>query len=75
LTASPVVTTKPANYDEILRDFITRKQQGAERFASACGSAIGIIKAAAIPGGGAPGSHSGGDIVDSLRLPDYHWPS
>ncbi len=69
-----------ANYEKILRDFIHRKQQGAERFASAFApkTRLGlrfrnwVIKAAAIPG--VARRTFGRDIIDSLRLPDYHWP-
>ena len=69
-----------ANYEKILRDFIGRKQQGAERFASAFApkTRLGlqfrnwVVKAAAIPG--VARLTFGRDIVDSLRLPDYHWP-
>ena len=68
------------NYEKILRDFIGRKQQGAERFASAFApkTRLGVwfrnlvIKAAAIPG--VARLTFGRDIVDNLRLPDYHWP-
>jgi 2-polyprenyl-6-methoxyphenol hydroxylase-like FAD-dependent oxidoreductase len=69
-----------ANYEKILRDFMTRKQQGAERFASAFAprTRFGlrfrnwVVKAAAIPG--VARFTFGRDIIDSLRLPDYHWP-
>ena len=69
-----------ANYEKILRDFIGGKQQGAERFASAFAprTRLGlwfrnlVIKTAAIPG--LARLTFGRDIVDSLRLPDYHWP-
>jgi 2-polyprenyl-6-methoxyphenol hydroxylase-like FAD-dependent oxidoreductase len=69
-----------ANYENILRDFIHRKQQGAERFASAFApkTRLGlrfrnlVIKTAAIPG--VARLTFGRYIVDSLRLPDYHWP-
>ena len=68
-----------ANYEKILRDFIARKQQGAERFASAFApkTRLGlrfrnlVVKAAAIPG--VARLTFGRDIIDSLRLPDYHW--
>jgi 2-polyprenyl-6-methoxyphenol hydroxylase-like FAD-dependent oxidoreductase len=69
-----------ANYENILRDFIHRKQQGAERFASAFApkTRLGlrfrnlVINAAAIPA--VARFTFGRDIVDSLHLPDYHWP-
>jgi 2-polyprenyl-6-methoxyphenol hydroxylase-like FAD-dependent oxidoreductase len=69
-----------ANYEAILRDFMGRKQQGAERFASAFApkTRFGlwfrnlVIKAAAIPG--VARLTFGRDIIDSLHLPDYHWP-
>ncbi len=68
------------NYERILRDFIGRKQRGAERFASAFApkTRLGlwfrnmVIKAAAIPG--VARLTFGRDIIDSLRLSDYHWP-
>jgi hypothetical protein len=63
-----------------LRDFIVHKQQGAEWFASAFApkTRLGlrfrnlVIKTAAIPG--VARLTFGRYIVDSLRLPDYHWP-
>ena len=69
-----------ANYEKILRDFIVRKQQGAERFGSALApkTRLGlwfrnlVVKSAAIPG--VARLTFGRDIVDSLNLPDYHWP-
>ena len=69
-----------ANYEKVLRHFIDRKQQGAERFASAFAPKTRhgvwfrnlVIKAAAIPG--VARLTFGRDIVDSLRLPEYHWP-
>ena len=69
-----------ANYEKILRDFIGRKQQAAERFASAFApkTRLGlwfrdlVANAAAIPG--VARLTFGRDIVDNLRLPDYHWP-
>ena len=69
-----------ANYEKTLRDFIDRKQQGAERFASAFApkTRLGVL----VPQSGHQGRRDPGvarftfgrDIVDSLRLPDYHWP-
>jgi 2-polyprenyl-6-methoxyphenol hydroxylase-like FAD-dependent oxidoreductase len=69
-----------ANYEAILRDFMNRKQRGAERFASAFApkTQFGlwfrnlVIKAAAMPG--IARLTFGRDIIDSLRLPNYHWP-
>ena len=69
-----------ANYEKILHDFILRKQQGAERFGSALApkTRFGlwfrnlVVKSAAIPG--VARLTFGRDIVDSLHLPDYHWP-
>ncbi len=67
------------SYEGVLRDFLTRKQQGAERFAAALApkTRFGlwfrnlVVKAAAIPG--VARFTFGRDIIDSLRLPDYHW--
>jgi 2-polyprenyl-6-methoxyphenol hydroxylase-like FAD-dependent oxidoreductase len=67
-------------YDALLRAFINKKQQGAERFASVFAPATQwglylrnqIIRAFAIKG--LARLIVGGDIVDTLRLPDYHWP-
>jgi 2-polyprenyl-6-methoxyphenol hydroxylase-like FAD-dependent oxidoreductase len=68
------------NYEKILRGFVEKKQQGAERFASAFAPKtwLGlffrnqVIRAAAIPG--LARFTFGRDIVDTLQLPDYHWP-
>ena len=68
------------NYEKLLRGFICSKQQGAERFASAFAPKTRrglffrnqVIKAASIPG--VARLTFGRDIVDTLRLPDYHWP-
>jgi 2-polyprenyl-6-methoxyphenol hydroxylase-like FAD-dependent oxidoreductase len=68
------------NYEKFLRDFICSKQQGAERFASAFAPKTRrglffrnqVIKAASIPG--VARLTFGRNIVDTLRLPDYHWP-
>jgi 2-polyprenyl-6-methoxyphenol hydroxylase-like FAD-dependent oxidoreductase len=67
-------------YEKLLRDFISTKQQGAERFASAFAPRTRwgllfrnqVIKAAAIPG--VARLTFGRDIVDTLELPNYHWP-
>jgi 2-polyprenyl-6-methoxyphenol hydroxylase-like FAD-dependent oxidoreductase len=69
-----------AAYEKILRDFIVRKQQGAARFATAFAPKTWfglwfrnwVVRAAAIPG--VARLTFGRDIIDSLRLPDYHWP-
>lgn len=69
------------SYEALLREFITGKQAGAERFASvfAPRTAWGltlrnqVIRAFAIPG--VARLAIGRDIVDSLQLPDYGWPS
>jgi 2-polyprenyl-6-methoxyphenol hydroxylase-like FAD-dependent oxidoreductase len=68
------------NYEKLLRRFVEKKQQGAERFASAFApkTRLGlffrnqVIRAAAIPG--LARLTFGRDIVDTLQLPDYHWP-
>jgi 2-polyprenyl-6-methoxyphenol hydroxylase-like FAD-dependent oxidoreductase len=67
------------NYEKLLRGFVEKKQQGAERFASAFApkTRLGlffrnqVIRAAAIPG--LARFTFGRDLVDTLRLPDYHW--
>jgi 2-polyprenyl-6-methoxyphenol hydroxylase-like FAD-dependent oxidoreductase len=68
-----------ANYEKVLRDFISAKQRGAERFAGAFAPKTRwglllrnqIIGAAAIPGFARIAF--GRNIVDSLRLPEYSW--
>jgi 2-polyprenyl-6-methoxyphenol hydroxylase-like FAD-dependent oxidoreductase len=68
------------NYEARLRNYISAKQQGAQRFASvfAPRTAAGlwfrnqVIRAFAIPG--LARLVAGRDIFDTLRLPDYHWP-
>jgi 2-polyprenyl-6-methoxyphenol hydroxylase-like FAD-dependent oxidoreductase len=70
-----------AKYEEILRDYISKKQQGAERFAGAFApkTRLGqwfrnqVIKALAIPG--IARTVVGRDIIDTLQLPEYPWPS
>jgi 2-polyprenyl-6-methoxyphenol hydroxylase-like FAD-dependent oxidoreductase len=70
-----------SKYEEILRPYISSKQQGAERFASifAPKTRIGlflrnqVIKAFAIPG--LARFAVGNDIIDTLRLPDYRTPA
>ena len=69
------------NYEALLRSYINTKQQGAERFAAVFAPKTQwglclrnqVIKAFAIPG--LARLTVGRDIVDTLRLPDYGWPS
>jgi 2-polyprenyl-6-methoxyphenol hydroxylase-like FAD-dependent oxidoreductase len=69
-----------ANYEKLLRGFVEKKQRGAERFASAFApkTRLGlffrnqVIKMTAIPRFAR--LTFGGDIIDTLELPDYHWP-
>lgn len=69
-----------AKYETLLRSYIAKKQNAAERFGSdfAPKTKLGIflrnqvIRATAIPGVARYALARG--IVDSLRLPDYHWP-
>ncbi len=68
-------------YEEQLRRFIESKQRGAERFAGAFAPKTRwglflrnqVIRLCAIPG--VARFSFGGDIADSLRLPDYAWPA
>jgi 2-polyprenyl-6-methoxyphenol hydroxylase-like FAD-dependent oxidoreductase len=68
-------------YEAFLRGFIDTKQRAAERFASAFAPKTQwglwfrnqMIKAFAIPG--LARLSVGRDITDTLRLPDYRWPS
>ena len=68
-------------YEALLRDYIEKKQQGAERFASVFapktqwGLAFRnqVMRAFALPG--MARLAVGRDIIDALRLPDYCWPS
>ena len=68
-------------YEAVLRNFIRKKQRGAERFASVLapktqwGLAFRnqVMRAFAFPG--IARLAVGRDIVDALRLPDYRWPS
>jgi 2-polyprenyl-6-methoxyphenol hydroxylase-like FAD-dependent oxidoreductase len=70
-----------SRYEALLRAFIDRKQQGAERFASMFAPKTRwglslrnqVIKAFSIPG--LARFAVGRDIIDALRLPDYRWPS
>jgi 2-polyprenyl-6-methoxyphenol hydroxylase-like FAD-dependent oxidoreductase len=67
------------NYEALLRGYISSKQRGAERFASAFAPRTRwglflrnqVIKACAIPG--VPKLAFGSDIIDKLQLPDYDW--
>ena len=69
-----------ASYEKLLRGFVEKKQQGAERFASAFApkTQLGllfrnqVIRTAAIPA--LARLTFGRDIVDTLELPDYQWP-
>jgi len=69
------------SYEGLLREYVTGKQEGAERFASmfaprtawGLGLRNQVIRAFAIPG--VARFAVGRDIVDSLQLPDYRWPS
>ena len=69
-----------ANYEALLRDFISLKQRGAERFAGAFApkTHLGlflrnqVIKAFAIPG--LARLAFGKDITLALELPEYQWP-
>jgi 2-polyprenyl-6-methoxyphenol hydroxylase-like FAD-dependent oxidoreductase len=66
------------NYERVLRTFIESKQNGAARFASAFAPKTQwglflrnqIIKTTAIPG--VARLSFGRNIIDSLKLPDYH---
>ncbi|MGO9359897.1 MAG: FAD-binding domain [Xanthobacteraceae bacterium] len=68
-------------YQEVLRAFIASKQHGAERFAAAFAPKTRwglllrnqLVNLFAIPG--LSRIIFGREIVDSLRLPDYHWPA
>jgi 2-polyprenyl-6-methoxyphenol hydroxylase-like FAD-dependent oxidoreductase len=70
-----------ARYESLLRDYIATKQRGAERFAGAMAPKTRaglyvrnqVVKALAIPG--LARRVFGRDIIDSLRLPAYNWPS
>lgn len=69
-----------ANYEELLRSFIERKQRGAVGFGSALApkTRLGllfrnlIMRATSIPG--IAQLTFGRDIIDTLELPDYRWP-
>lgn len=66
-------------YEMLLRAFIETKQRGAVRFAGAFAPKTRwglwfrnqVINALAIPG--LARLTAGGDIIDTLRLPDYRW--
>ena len=67
------------NYEKLLRAYISSKQRGAERFATAFAPRTRwglffrnqVINACAIPG--LARLAFGRDIVDTLRLPEYAW--
>jgi 2-polyprenyl-6-methoxyphenol hydroxylase-like FAD-dependent oxidoreductase len=69
------------NYERRLRDFISSKQKGAERFSAAFAPRTRwglllrnlVINACALPG--LASLSFGRDIVDTLPLPDYVWPA
>ena len=68
-------------YEERLRSYVVSKQQGAERFAAAFAPRTQwglflrnqVIRAFAIPR--LARLAVGRDIIDTLKLPDYCWPS
>jgi 2-polyprenyl-6-methoxyphenol hydroxylase-like FAD-dependent oxidoreductase len=70
-----------ASYEALLRDYIGLKQRGAQRFAAAFApkSRWGLffrnqlVRACAIPG--LARLAFGRDIVDTLQLPEYTWPT
>lgn len=70
-----------ANYEALLRSYITAKQRGAERFAGffAPRTRLGlVVRQYAIKSFRIPGVAKfliGADIADSLQLPDYGFPS
>jgi 2-polyprenyl-6-methoxyphenol hydroxylase-like FAD-dependent oxidoreductase len=67
-------------YEDFLRDYINKKQRGAERFAAAFAPKTPwglclrnqVMKAFAIPG--LARLAVGRDIIDTLQLPHYRWP-
>ena len=69
-----------ANYESFLRTYIQKKQRAAERFAAALAPKTRwglmfrnqVIKTFAVPG--LARLAIGKDIIDALRLPNYHWP-
>jgi 2-polyprenyl-6-methoxyphenol hydroxylase-like FAD-dependent oxidoreductase len=69
-----------ARYDTLLRKYIDRKQQAAERFAGAFAPKTGVgmlfrnlvIRTFAIPG--LARLAVGRDMADALELPSYGWP-
>ena len=70
-----------ASYDALLRDYIGRKQKGAERFAGAFAPRTQagllfrdlVVRAFALPG--VARLAIGRDITDRVALPDYSWPA
>ncbi len=69
-----------ANYESFLRTYIQKKQRAAERFAAALAPKTRwglmfrnqVIKTFTVPG--LARLAIGRDIIDALRLPNYHWP-
>lgn len=69
-----------ARYDTLLRNYIDRKQRGAERFAGAFAPKTGagmflrnlVVRTFAIPG--LARLVVGRDIADAVELPGYGWP-
>lgn len=69
-----------ARYDTLLRNYIDRKQRGAERFAGAFAPKTGagmflrnlVVRTFAIPG--LARLIVGRDIADAVELPGYGWP-
>jgi 2-polyprenyl-6-methoxyphenol hydroxylase-like FAD-dependent oxidoreductase len=70
-----------ARYQALLGDYVGSKQRGAERFSAAFApkTRLGlffrnqVVRACAIPG--LARLAFGRDIVDTLRLPEYTWPT
>ena len=81
LASRPIGTEGFGKYEELLRAFIETKQRGAERFASAFAPKTRwglflrnqVIRLCASPG--LARLSFGRDIADSLKLPDYAWPT
>jgi 2-polyprenyl-6-methoxyphenol hydroxylase-like FAD-dependent oxidoreductase len=70
-----------ARYEALLRSYIGTKQRGAERFAAAFAPKTRwglyfrnqVIRTLALPGMAT--FVLGRDIIDSLHLPEYDWPT
>ena len=68
-----------AKYEDLLRDYMRSKQQGAERFATAFApkTTMGmwfrnlVMSAFEIPG--LARLAVGSDIIDRVQLPEYRW--